>query len=74
MIEGCTRSREEYLDGQIGRTVEVLLETKGEDGFAEGYAADYTPVRLPLESFQPGDILSVLITGREGETCIGQAV
>lgn len=74
MIEGCTHSREEYLDGQIGRTVEVLLETKGEDGFAEGYAADYTPVRLPLESFQPGDILSVLITGREGETCIGQAV
>ena len=40
-------------------------------GFPE---ADYTPVRLPLESFQPGDILSVLITGREGETCIGQAV
>lgn len=73
MIAACAHSREAFLDGQIGRTLEVLLETRGEKGCAEGYAADYTPVRVPVEAFEPGDILSVRIVGREGDTCLGAA-
>ena len=49
------------------------METRGEKGCAEGYAADYTPVRVPVEAFEPGDILSVRIVGREGDTCLGAA-
>lgn len=31
---------------QVGSTAAVLLETRREDGLAEGYAPNYLPVRV----------------------------
>ena len=46
MIAAAGEVRHEFLERQIGRTVEVLFEEKLRDGSIQGYTANYTPVRI----------------------------
>lgn len=62
--------RREFLEKQIGKTVEVLFETEHND-FSEGYTKNYTPIRIYDKVNRKGQILNVKITGAEDDYCIG---
>lgn len=71
MIEAASEIRGEYLRKQIGRTVEILAESKEKDGMVLGYTANYTPVRIKADA-EPGSMRRVLITDADGESCYGK--
>lgn len=71
MAEAAQAGREAFLYAQVGRTLDVLLETRGADGFYEGYAPNYAPVRVAAPEGFGGKCLPVLISGAEGDSCIG---
>ncbi len=65
--------RENFLKNQAGKTVSVLFETRAKDGGSEGYTANYTPVRVG-QIVECGAFADVLITGADGETCVGEII
>ena len=71
MIRRTGEIRQKFLNAQIGRTLSVLFETRHSDGFTEGYTPNYTPVKVAGEC-ECGEIKNVLITGVEGDFCIGE--
>lgn len=73
MIEKTEEIRQKYLHSQIGKTVEVLLETRRADGCTEGYTENYTPVKVKGE-LPCGTISSVKITAVENDFCIGEKI
>lgn len=67
----ASRLRDAYAAAQVGSTAAVLLETRREDGLAEGYAPNYLPVRV--RTARPlGSCLDVRITGHENGVCLGE--
>ena len=70
MIEETETVRQAFLKSQIGKTVEVLFETKHDDGFTEGYTKNYTPVKIN-DNVSCSGILKVKITGVDGDFCTG---
>lgn len=71
MIEETEKVRQAYLNSQIGRTAEVLLETRHGDGFTEGYTKNYTPVKV-RGSHPCGRIVTAKITSVDGDFCIAE--
>lgn len=72
MTETADKTRRHFLNAQVGKTVEVLAEQQT-DGMREGFTRNYTPVRFAGE-FRPGELVTVKITGVNGDFCIGDAV
>ena len=71
MIEETEKVRQAFLEAQIGKTVEVLLETRHDDNFTEGYTKNYTPVRV--KGAHPcGRIVTAKITSVDGDFCIAE--
>lgn len=70
MIEATDRTRAAFLAGQAGRTVGVLFETR-DGGALDGYAENYTPVRVFTDEDLRGQIRRVLITSADGVRCVG---
>lgn len=50
---------------QIGRTAEVLLETRREE--LEGFTPDYLPVKAAVENGRPGQTVRVRLVEVEGD-------
>ena len=73
MIEKTEEIRREFLKSQIGKTVEVLFETRHSDGYIEGYTKNYTPVKVKGE-LPCGEILKVKITAVDGDFCVGEKI
>ena len=57
---------------QIGRTVEIIPETKRDGDFVFGYTANYTPVLAKLSDFDVGTPVSVKITSSDSEHCYAE--
>lgn len=73
MIEKTEEIRQKFLKNQIGKTLEVLLETRHADGCVEGYTKNYIPVKV--EGDLPcGEIVEVKITAVDGDFCIGEKI
>lgn len=70
MIEKTEAIRQNFLRSQIGKTVDVLFETRHSDGYIEGYTKNYTPVKAK-EKLPCGEISKVKITDVDGDFCIG---
>ncbi len=68
MSEACDKIRNDYLNSQIGKTLEVLIE-EYHNGFAQGYTANYTPVKIPCENAH--GIIKTKIIGVDGDFCVG---
>ncbi|MDD4413963.1 MAG: tRNA (N(6)-L-threonylcarbamoyladenosine(37)-C(2))-methylthiotransferase MtaB [Oscillospiraceae bacterium] len=70
----CDESRDKYLDGWIGRCIEVLLEARGDDNAMEGYTPQYFPVSVndPDGRLAPGLTVIVRITGHQNGICKGE--
>ena len=65
--------RNAFFDTQIGKTYEVLFETK-KDGFNIGHTKNYIPVKTESESDLQNKIQTVRITAHNGEYCVGEIV
>ena len=64
--------RSKFLKKQIGRTVEIIPETKRDGDFVFGYTANYTPVLAKLSDFDVGTPVSVKITSSDSEHCYAE--
>ena len=70
MIALTTEIRADFMKSQIGKTVEVLAETKDENGVCTGYTANYTPVRI-LSGAECGNYYKIKITAAREDDCEG---
>jgi len=60
-----------FLQGFIGREVDVLFEQRTNDGLYEGHAMNYMHIVTPSEYDITNQICKVLITGISGESAFG---
>ncbi len=73
MAEAANAIRAEFLKAQIGKTAQVLAETKEPDGSCTGYTANYTPVKI-ASGAQCGEFYTVKITAVGDDCCIGEII
>ena len=71
MIEETEKIRQIFLESQIGKTVAVLLETRHDDKFTEGYTKNYTPVKVK-GSHPCGKLVTAKIIAVDGDFCIAE--
>ncbi len=69
MSVACEKIRQDFLKNQIGKTLELLVE-EYHGGFAQGYTANYTPVKIATEKELHG-IINTEITAVDGDFCVG---
>lgn len=72
MTEATDEIRNNFLRNQIGKTVEVLVETTNKNGLFEGYTKNYTPVLINCTEDMCSKIIKVKITSVMGDYCIGE--
>ena len=61
--------RKTFLESQVGKTLEILPEEFGKDGFIHGYTANYTPVKIKADI--PYDrLVKVKVTRVDDDCCI----
>ena len=73
MIKRTNKIRNDYLLSQVGKEVNVLFETRTQDGFTEGYTENYTPVKVKGE-IPCNEIKKIKITAVDGDFCVGEIV
>lgn len=61
MIKATDEIRNEFLNNQIGKTVNVLFENEIEPGVYQGYTKNYTPVRMNSDKDLVGQEIDVTI-------------
>jgi threonylcarbamoyladenosine tRNA methylthiotransferase MtaB len=71
LTDATNITRKEFLQKQIGKTVNVLFETD-KDEFSEGYTENYTPVRVYDTKSRSGQILEIKIVDACCDYCIGE--
>lgn len=70
MIAAANETRAVFLKNQLGKSAEILFESKRPDGYWEGYSKNYTPVLMRSGEDLCGKILNVTPTSVDGEYCI----
>ncbi len=70
MSTACEKIRNDFLESQIGKTLEVLIEEYHE-GYAQGFTKNYTPVRIACGENLHG-IVKAKITAVSGDFCVGE--
>lgn len=73
MGDTVEKLREEFLQGQLGKTEQVLFERK-KNGVYEGYTKNYTPVFVYSDDDLSGKIYDVKLTAVEKGRCTGVIV
>lgn len=74
MISECEKMRDSFLKSQIGKTVNVLFESKEKDGMILGHTANYTPVKVYGDHELCGKFSNVKITGTGNDCCTGEII
>lgn len=74
MTAAVEKIRLDFLNSQIGKILEVLIETNKKDGFFEGYTKNYTPVLVPCTEELCSEIVKVEITDVKNDYCIGKLI
>lgn len=74
MAQIASKSMQDFLCSQIGRTEQVLIEARSKNGMYEGYTMNYTPVFVSTDDSSIGRILNVRITCAQGDRCIAEIV
>lgn len=73
MSEAAQKSELEFLMKLRGRILPVLFETS-QNGFAEGYTANYSRVKVKADKPHTGEILNVRIKSAEKDFCTGEII
>ncbi len=72
MIASCEQDQHTFMKTHIGQQVEILLETKtDEDGFVDGYTANYLPVTVKT-NHTAGEMVTATITAIRNDRCIAE--
>lgn len=71
MSDAAEKIRKKYLENQIGKTLEILVE-EYHDGFLQGYTKNYTPVKILCNCNTVHGIIKAKITAVDGDFCIGE--
>lgn len=74
MLAAAAELRKNFLQGQVGKTQQVLFERMRSGGWCEGYTMNYTPVHVNSETDISGQILSVKITQAYDDYCTGELI
>ena len=72
LIELSNKNEIEFLNKYIGKTLEVLFETKTQSGYIEGHTTNYITVKTKENNYLENTIKNILITKREDLTLIGK--
>ena len=72
MIETTQRTKQEFLQQQIGLCEDVLLEREIRPGVWEGYTPNYTLIHVSGTGAESGKILPVRITAAFADWCEGE--
>lgn len=72
LISVTKQSQYEFMQNQIGKTLNVLIETKGNEHHFEGYSENYTPVRVEAEKLEIGTIVPIKILSANMDYCCGK--
>jgi len=70
MSSTTDKIRKDFLESQIGKTLEVLVE-EYHDGFVQGFTKNYTPVKIACNENLHG-IIKAEIISVDGDFCIGK--
>ncbi len=73
MIEATNKTKEEFMNNQIGKVFPVLYESKNCDGVYEGYTPNYTLVKTKFDYNPCGKIIDTIILETQDDYCIGKA-
>jgi threonylcarbamoyladenosine tRNA methylthiotransferase MtaB len=68
------QKKQAFMETQIGKTLDILFEEKGNDGFFIGTAGNYLKVKALADTPVLRDIVDIRIVGHDGETLIGAAI
>ena len=74
IAEICEESRKEFLEGFLGKTLEVLFEQPTADGFFEGKTDNYITVCVPPEENLSGNFFMVKAERVKGEKIYGSII
>lgn len=74
IIDAVLRSRNEFLNSQIGKTVEVLFETHTKDGYYEGKTANYITVHAKSDEDMRGKFRNVYLDSINNGIMFGKTV
>ena len=72
LIELSNKNEIEFLNKHIGKTLEVLFETKTQSGYIEGHTTNYITVKTKEKNYSENTIENILITKREDLALIGK--
>ena len=72
LIELSNKNEIEFLNKYIGKTLEVLFETKTQSGYIEGHTTNYITVKTKEKNYSENTIENILITKREDLALIGK--
>jgi len=68
------RMHSEFLNSQIGKIADILIEKQRSPEYVNGYTKNYTPVRIYGSKAERHDIIKVKITGVKEDYCIGEEI
>lgn len=74
LLAAADELRRSFLDRAVGSEVEVLFEERHPDGSQTGYTGNYTPVTVTETQDLQGQIKKTLVTGTEGDGCVGMVI
>lgn len=72
MINITNETRMKFLESQIGRVDDVLVERMKSNNECTGYTMNYTPVKFKCDTDLCGKTVLVKIVGVEDDFCIGE--
>jgi len=73
LIKLSNENETEFLESNVGKTLDVLFETKKDEGYTEGHTSNYITVEAKGEGLE-NTIRRVEIDKREKDVLIGKIV
>lgn len=74
LLETAGKLRQSFLQAQVGKCCDVLLESPRPDGSFHGYTANYTPVCVQAPTAKSGQMVRVRLLGADGDFVRGELV
>lgn len=68
----AAKIRRSFLSNQIGKTVNIIVESKNDTDYIFGYTANYTPVMAKKNQYDIGDFAEVTIIENDEEYCYAE--
>ncbi len=74
MARVAAKGMKAFLDSQVGRIEQVLIESRNKNGMYEGYTMNYTPVFIKADENCIGKVADILIEKAEDGFCTGRII